>query len=105
MPSRLAYSRRRNRSARTCCAGSVPLRLRYSSLPSSMPKSVTMPVMWVVRITDDDILLTVAFCKPIMKDSSSTVAGTANGVRQWSVAAPISPNTSINSATRSSGSA
>ena len=38
--------------------------------------------MWVVRICEADILVTVAFCTPIMNDSSSTVAGTANGVRQ-----------------------
>ena len=63
------------------------------------------PVMCVVRIWAEDILVTVAFCKPMMKDSSSTVTGTANGVCQSSVTAPTSPNTSISSATMSSGSA
>ncbi|MNU00022.1 hypothetical protein D3C72_2430360 [compost metagenome] len=58
-----------------------------------------------MRIWDEDILVTVAFCKPMMKDSSNTVVGTANGVRQLSVMAPTKPNTSMSAATTSKGSA
>lgn len=61
--------------------------------------------MWVVRIWDEDILVTVAFCRPMMKDSRSTVMGTEKGVRQSSVMAPTRPNTSMSRATTTSGSA
>jgi len=64
-----------------------------------------VPVMWVVRICAADILVTVAFCRPMMKDSNNTVTGTAKGVRQCIVAAPSRPNTSMSSASISSGSA
>ena len=69
-----------------------------------MPMSVMMPVMCVVRICDDEILLTSAFCSPIVKASTSTVSGTANGVWRFSVA-PIRPNTSSSKASASRGSA
>ena len=70
-----------------------------------MPRSVITPVMCVVRICEDDILVTVAFCNPMMKDSSSTASGTANGVGQASMAAPSTPKSSISAASSSSGSA
>jgi hypothetical protein len=62
------------------------------------------PVIWVVRICEDEILLTSAFCKPMVKASTSTVSGTANGVWRLSVA-PSSPNTSMSKASTSRGSA
>ena len=65
----------------------------------------TAPVMWVVRIWDEDILVTVAFCRPMMKDSSSTVSGTAKGVGQLRVMAPTRPNSSMSTDSSSSGSA
>ena len=103
--TRPANSRSRAWLARTWFSTAVPVRFQYSILPSSIPRSVTTPVMCVVRICDDDILVTVAFCSPMMKDSSSTVMGTEKGVRQASVRAPTSPNTSMSSATSTSGSA
>jgi hypothetical protein len=69
-----------------------------------MPRSVITPVMWVVRICADDILVTRAFCSPMVNASSSTVTGTANGVWRSSVA-PTRPNTSSRPASSSSGSA
>ncbi len=41
-----------------------------------MPISVTIPVMWVVRISAWEILVIMAFCRPMMKHSTITVAGT-----------------------------
>jgi len=41
-----------------------------------MPISVTMPVRWVVRISAFEGLVIMAFCSPMMKHSSITVAGT-----------------------------
>ena len=61
------------------------------------------PVMCVVRICEDDILVTVAFCTPMMNESNNTVTGTVKGVCQSSVTAPTKPNSSINRASISSG--
>ena len=46
-----------------------------------------------------------AFCRPMMKASSSTVSGTAKGVCQVSVIAPIRPNGNSSAASSISGSA
>ncbi|MNN22244.1 hypothetical protein D3C81_1355950 [compost metagenome] len=51
-------------------------RFQKKSFPSSIPMSVTMPVTCVVRISAFDNLVTRAFCKPMMKQSTMTVAGT-----------------------------
>ena len=64
-----------------------------------------LPVMWVVRMLPPEVLEATAFCRPMMKDSSSTVAGTAKGVCQVSVMAPINPNGNINPASSSRGKA
>ena len=63
-----------------------------------------MPVMCVVRIWAEEILVTRAFCRPMMKASNSTVKGTANGVWRLKVL-PIRPNSSISTASSSKGSA
>lgn len=46
--------------------------------PSSIPKSVMLPVICVARTLPTDVLEPIAFCNPIMKLSSKTVAGAAN---------------------------
>ena len=67
-----------------------------------MPMSVTMPVMWVVRISSRDSLEITAFCKPMMKHSSSTVSGT-NKPCTRARRAPSRPKHSSNAASSSSG--
>ena len=70
-----------------------------------MPKSVISPVMWVVRMTEREILVITAFCKPMMKhSSSSTVSGTNNCVIRL-MPAPNRPNTSSAAASRNRGQA
>ena len=104
MPSSVPYRRSLMRLARTRESNGVAVRFQYSNLPSSMPKSVMTPVMCVVRIWECEILLTSAFCKPMVKASTSTVSGTANGVWRLRVA-PIRPNSSSSKASSSSGKA
>ena len=60
--------------------------------------------MWVVRIWDDEILLTSAFCSPMVKASTSSVRGTVNGAC-WLRVAPIRPNSSSSTASTSKGNA
>ena len=50
-------------------------RFQYASLPNSIPISVT----WVVRMRDPEILVMVAFCRPMMKQSRGTAAATKPG--------------------------
>ena len=103
MPSSPEKRRTLDQLARTFCCCTPASRFQNSVLPSSMPRSVTTPVMCVVRMVALDILVSVAFCTPIMKDSSSTVMGTANSVFQFMVTEPTRPKSSMSKATSSSG--
>ncbi|MCY1549708.1 hypothetical protein D9M68_858920 [compost metagenome] len=62
-----------------------------------MPRSVTMPVMCVVRISALEILVTIAFCSPMMKLSTSTVVGRKMSTSTLRLA-PSRPNSSSNTA-------
>ena len=66
--------------------------------------SVMVPVRWVVRISALEILVISAFCKPMMKHSNMTVAGT-NSPSIVDSRAPSRPKPSSSSASISSGSA
>ena len=50
----------------TGCKAALARRCHSSSLPSSIPRSVMLPVMWVVRMLPPDVLEPTAFCSPIM---------------------------------------
>ena len=77
---------------------------QYAILPSSMPMSVTSPVMCVVRISARDSLVMSAFCSPMMKLSSITVSGT-NRPATWDSRSPSAPKPSSSKASTISGSA
>ncbi len=69
-----------------------------------MPISVTMPVIWVVRTSALESLVMIAFCRPMMKHSRTTVSGTKNPGTNISLA-PRMPNSSNSAASSASGSA
>lgn len=76
--------------------------LREGRLPPDT--AVIAPVMWVVRISDCESLVTSAFCRPIMKHRSMTVNGT-NSPCTVARRAPSTPKPSSSSASTSSGNA
>ncbi|CPP87253.1 Uncharacterised protein [Burkholderia pseudomallei] len=63
-----------------------------------------MPVMCVVRISAFESFVMIAFCKPMMKHSRTTVTGTKNA-RQSARWLPSRPKHSSRSASSSSGNA
>ena len=66
--------------------------------------SVSVPVMWVVRISARESLETTAFCRPKTKHSSMTVAGTNSPSKRCRLV-PATPKPISSTASSSSGSA
>lgn len=56
--------------------------------------------MWVVRTSACEILVTIAFCRPMMKHSTAAVAGTSSAL-VWARLAPSRPKASSSSASNS----
>ena len=67
-----------------------------------MPISVTIPVTCVVRISACEIFVMIAFCKPMVKQSRSTVTG-SNSQRSISRWPPSRPKASSNIASSING--
>lgn len=66
-----------------------------------MPISVTIPVRCVVRITDFESLVIIAFCNPIVKHSNITVSRMVSPRKTF----PVNPKTISNPASATNGKA